>query len=337
MKKLIFIIIVLSLFMVGCSNPASGDYSDNVPVVDTENGNNGNSSNEPNNPGTNNGGNQDNPPNSGNGGTTTNPGNPSNPTDVGDDNDEDEQEDANNGSEGGNTKPSEKIITFKLYEDSDLELGSAEYITELKLTVSNNTVSNLIESIKSKYNDYNERVVNIEYCYDDSDYKNYYFDENANKISREITTKRNYESNYNIYYKDFDTKNKYNMINEINFRNTIIDPEINNELSLVVKYTDSIYVSRKVKINESFELNEFYCSGEIIPFNVRLLTKSEFMSEMPNLTDIYNKPITSLRYNIELHEGYHRFENGSLLEGKNYTVITCPQYYTYSWIDNKSE
>ena len=46
MKKLIFIIIVLSLFMVGCSNPASEDYSDNVPVVDTENSDNGNSSND---------------------------------------------------------------------------------------------------------------------------------------------------------------------------------------------------------------------------------------------------------------------------------------------------
>ena len=46
MKKLIFIIIVLSLFMVGCSNTASEDYSDNVPVVDTENGDNGNSSND---------------------------------------------------------------------------------------------------------------------------------------------------------------------------------------------------------------------------------------------------------------------------------------------------
>lgn len=325
MKKLIFIIIVLSLFMVGCSNPASGDYSDNVPVVDTENGDNGNSSNEPNNPGTNNGGNQDNPTNSDNGGTTTNPGNPSNPTDVGDDNGEDEQEDANNGSEGGNSKPNEKTITFKLYEDSDLELGSAEYITELKLTVSNNTVSNLIESIKSKYNDYNERVVNIEYCYDDSDYKNYYFDENANKISREITTKRNYESNYNIYYKDFDTINKYNMINEINFRNTINSPEI-NELSIVVRYTDS-YTIKRVEVG-AFTLNEYYKS---IPSNSRLLTESEFMSEMPNLTDIYNNPRTSLNYNIILHEGTYSFDNEKLA-GRNANFGDYPQYYTYRWV-----
>ena len=251
MKNLIFIIIVLSLFMVGCSNPASEDYSDNVPVVDTENGDNGNSSNEPNNPETNNGGNQDNPTNSGNGGTTTNPGN-NNPTDTSTNNP------TSNGVEGGNTSSvTENIVTFTIH----------------------NNINNSTKTITRNKNDtyYSYYLI----CKDELIDNNLVSDNNT-VINGNLKTVTNITRNFSkLAYtngRDVNVDSRFRTITKNGVKNEyyLVDKEETNLLKVIYDttttetlYTKEPTTSSEIRLSYVFEVTE----------TTRLLTYNEYVRD----------------------------------------------------------
>lgn len=251
MKKLIFIIIVLSLFMVGCSNPASEDYSDNVPVVDTENGDNGNSSNESNNPETNNGGNQDNPTNSGNGGTTTNPGN-NNPTDTSTNNP------TSNGVEGGNTSSvTENIVTFTIH----------------------NNINNSTKTITRNKNDtyYSYYLI----CKDELIDNNLVSDNNT-VINGNLKTVTNITRNFSkLAYtngRDVNVDSRFRTITKNGVKNEyyLVDKEETNLLKVIYDttttetlYTKEPTTSSEIRLSYVFEVTE----------TTRLLTYNEYVRD----------------------------------------------------------
>ena len=293
--------------MVGCSNPASEDYSDVQTVEPTPtNGGNGN------------------PSNSGGNGPTTNPNNPSTPTNGGNGGNNPEgtttnPQDTNNGSEGGNTVNSR---TINLYDTNGTLLVS-ESTTNLI-----DAISKLPESVKNYRN--STRIVNeaksTTFSHDNNDTK--YIRNSSNEpINRKtiVKVRRTYQSSF--YYRDYDNGN--NQVTDVNIKNT---PD--QVLNLTIGYNDS-------DVNDVYTLsdtpNKYFINEQpTLPEVARLMTFEEYISEQ-NLSENNGTLTGHISWNTcHFDNGTQRLKISTDYQYQIYTDtfagnILYP-YYEYTWV-----